>query len=89
MVDLVTGTASFTDNFGGPLGDDGTNITKSAELGDGYANQSYLFIGPDPESGKSRILIKSPLSTGEIKDTAVQIPPSPNGRTSWRELEIQ
>lgn len=90
VVDLVTGTASFTSNFEGPLGLDGDdNIIDSVALGDGYAYRSYLFIGPDTETGDSRILIKSPLSTGQIKDTAVTIPPSPNGRTSWRELEIQ
>ena len=90
VVDLVTGTASFTKAFAGPLGlDAGGNIEKSSYLGEGYAYQSYLFVGPDPETGNSRILIKSPLSTGEISDTAVMIPPSPNGRTSWREIEVQ
>lgn len=88
-VDLTTGIASFTPEFAGVLGNSGGFLTTDALLGDGYAYRSYLFVGPDPETGKNRIIIKSPLSTGEIEDTPVSIPPGPNGRTSWREIIIQ
>lgn len=89
VVDLTTGTAAFTAGFDGPLGLDGDNLTKQSKIGDGFAHQSYLFIGPDRESGKNTILIKTPLSTGAIPDTPINIPPRPSGRTSWREMEIQ
>jgi len=89
VVDLTTGVAPFTPDFDGPLGSENDILITSALIGDGYANQSFLFIGPDPETGKNRILIKTPLSTGQIADTEIAIPPGKSGRTSWQELEIQ
>ena len=91
VVDITTGTASFfrDTRFDGPLGVDGADIETSILLGDGYASQSYLFTGPDPRTGRPRLIIKSPLSTGEIHDTELGLPPSQGGRTSWKELEIQ
>lgn len=91
VVDVTTGTASFfrDPSFDGPLGLDGFDIETSVRLGDGYANQSYLFTGPDPSTGRPRLVIKTPLSTGEIHDTTLSLPPSQGGRTSWKELEIQ
>jgi type IV pilus assembly protein PilY1 len=91
VVDLTTGVAPFinADGFDGPLGEENGIITSSTVIGQGYANQSFLFVGPDPETGKSRVILKTPLATGQIADTTVTIPPGTSGRTSWRELEIK
>ena len=93
VVDISTGTASFTPGavFDGPLGLEGqsTILKTQTKLGFGYASQSSLFPGADPKTGKPRLIIKTPLSTGEIKDTVIALPPGVGGRTSWTELEIQ
>jgi len=88
-VDMVTGTAYYQQDFDGILGETNGVLNRESYLGVGYAYQSYLFVGRDYETGKRGIIIKSPLSTGAIKDTKLALPPSKSGRTSWREIEIQ
>jgi Tfp pilus tip-associated adhesin PilY1 len=88
-VDLVTGTAFYEQSFDGILGNENGVLTRETFIGDGYAYQSYVFSGIDYRTGKRDIIIKSPLSTGVIKDTRLTLPPSKSGRTSWREIEIQ
>jgi Tfp pilus tip-associated adhesin PilY1 len=88
-VDLVTGTAFYEQSFDGILGNENGVLTRETFIGDGYAYQSYVFTGIDYRTGKRDIIIKSPLSTGVIKDTRLTLPPSKSGRTSWREIEIQ
>ena len=97
VVDLVTGTASYSAGFTGALGlDNNDTLIQTTGLGKGYANQSYLLVGLDRQSNETQIHTKTPLDTAEIANTPVKLPPKStgpvwgnDGRTSWRELKIQ
>ncbi len=86
-VDFSTGTPFVTDNFDGLLGETGGDLVRSEVIGEGIAATSSLLIVPQSD-GRTGIRIKVPLSTGEIGDKPIPLPPTVTGRKSWTEVPL-
>ena len=90
-VDIVTGTVSYTPGFAGIFGTDlDGNLNATEVFGKGAATGTDIFVIEDPRGSKdNRLRVRGGTDAGEITDIVATIAPRPNGRTSWRELEVQ
>jgi type IV pilus assembly protein PilY1 len=93
--DIVTGTASYTAGFSGTFGTDANgdlNLTET--FGKGASSGIDLLVVENPygtaNGGKgSKLLLRGGTDAGEVPGVGGAIAPRPNGRKSWRELEVQ
>jgi type IV pilus assembly protein PilY1 len=93
-VDITTGVPSYTPGFAGIFGTDGDgNIAQTETFGKGAATGLDLLVIDDPHGGTSgqrrELRLRGGTDAGEVADLDGTIATRPNGRTSWRELEVQ
>lgn len=96
-VDMVTGTAFFSPDFEGLIGTDTNGVLKDrTSIGFGISGDLSIIFPDDPGGNNNNnnsdapdLIIKAPLSTGEIASPPINLPSTPSGRKSWTELEFK
>ena len=92
-VNIATGLPTFVDGFEGTLdlddGENGSILNQDTLFGNGYIAAFGLLTTLDPETNETRGTAIGGDQGGGLPTVSFSLVPSPDGRTSWRELEIQ